>query len=241
MAKLKILGLIGARSGSRGVPGKSIRPLGGKPLMAWIIEAAKASKYLDRVILSTDSEEYAAVGRQYGAETPFLRPKEIAGDKSQDIEYINHALEWLRQKESFFPDIVLRMLPTVPFQTAEDIDCLIEELLKDPEADSGVVIAEARQNPAKALKLVDDGKGGNYVVNYFTGRGTDATPTDRQRHEKAYFRANIIASRVDLIKRGFLQGDRCRYHIIPQERAVDIDNEVDFSIAEQLMNKMKIK
>src|SRR3989344_8558465 len=162
----KVLGLVLARGGSKSIPRKNIKPLGGKPLIAHTILKAKQSKFIDRVILSTDDEEIAAVGRQYGAETPFLRPKEIAGDKSQDIEYINYALEWLRQKESFFPDIVLRMLPTVPFQTAEDIDCLIEELLKDPEADSGVVIAEARQNPAKALKLVDDGKGGNYVVNY---------------------------------------------------------------------------
>jgi len=235
--KLKILGIIGARSGSKGVPDKNIRPLAGKPLMAWIIEAAKKSKYLDRLIVSTDSSKYAAVAKQYGAEAPFLRPAELAADHSVDFDYVRQAVEWLEQNEGYRPDIILRMLPTVPFQTAEDIDLCIEELLKDPEAESAVVIAEARQHPAKALKLVADGRGGKYLVGYATGKAVEVTPVARQSYEKAYFRANIIASRAELIKRGSLVGGRIRYHIIPQERAVDIDQEIDFFIAEQLMNK----
>lgn len=235
--KLKILGIIGARSGSKGISGKNIRPLAGKPLMAWILEAAKASKYLNRVIVSTDSEKYAELARSFGAETPFIRPKEFSADTSTDFDFIKHAVEWLDKNENYKPDILVRLLPTVPLQAAEDIDTVIEELLKDPEAHSAVVIAETNQPPMKALKLVDDGKGGKYLVHYFTGKGKDVTSTLRQRYEKAYFRANVVACRPEVLTTGTLTGDRVRYHIIPQERGVDIDNEMDFFIAEQLMKK----
>lgn len=238
---LRILGIIGARSGSKGVPNKNIQPLAGKPLMAWIIETAKRSRYINRVIVSTDSEEYATIARQYGAEVPYLRPKELATDTSPEFEYVEHAVEWLEKNEGYEPDIVVRLLPTVPLQMPEDVDSCIEELLKDPEAQSAVVIAEARQHPHKALKLVDNGKAGHYLVTYITGSGRDVTPIARQSYEKAYFRANVIVSRTEVIKEYHsLTGDRVRYHIIPQERAVDIDSSIDFFIVEQLMKQLKI-
>ena len=234
----KILGIVGIRSGSKGVPHKNIRPLLGKPLVAWISEAAKKSKYINRFLISTDSEEYAEVARRYGAETPFLRPKELAADKSPEFEYVKHALEWLKKNEDYEPDIVVRMMATVPLQTTEDIDGVVEELLKDPEAHSAVVIAEARQHPLKALKLVDDDNGGKRLVTYFSESGREVTPIARQNYEKAYFRANIIACRTPVIyQTNSLTGDRVRYYIIPQERALDIDNHVDFMIAEELLKK----
>lgn len=237
---LKILGIIGARSGSKGVPDKNIRPLSGKPLIAWIIEAAKASRYINRLIVSTDSEQYAAVARNYGAETPFFRPKEFAGDNSPEFEYVKHALDWLRANESYAPDIIVRLLPTVPLQEACDIDACIDELLKDSSAHSAVVIAEARQHPLKALKLVDDGMGGKLLVTYGTESGREVTPIARQNYEKAYFRANVIACRLNTVyETDSLTGDRVRYHVISQERAIDIDSLVDFFMVEQLIYKYK--
>lgn len=235
--KLKILGIIGARAGSKSVPDKNIRPFAGKPLIAWIIEAAKASQYLNRIIFSTDSEKYAEIARSIGVETPFIRPKEFASDTATDVDFVKHAIEWLDTNENYRPDILVRLLPTVPLQLAEDIDAAVEELLKDSEAQSAVVIAEATQPPMKALKLVDDGKGGKYLVHYFTGKGRGATSTLRQNYEKAYFRANIIVCRTEVLSTGTLTGDNVRYHIIPQERGIDIDNEIDFFIAEQLMKR----
>lgn len=236
---LKILGLIGARSGSKSVPDKNIRPLAGKPLIGWIIEKAKKSKYLNRVVVSTDSEKYAGIARSFGAETPFLRPKELAADTSTDMDWVGHALRWLGENENYKPDIVVRMFPTVPLQAVEDIDSVVEELFKDPEADSAVVVAEAIQPPMKALKLINDGKGGKYLVGYFSGKGADATATLRQSYERAYYRANIIAFRPEVIaKTNSMTGDRVRPHIIPQERAIDIDNPMDFFIAEQLIKKI---
>ena len=103
-----------------------------------------------------------------------------------------------------------------------------------------MVIAEARQHPHKALKLVDDDRGDHYLVTYITGSGRDVTPIARQSYEKAYFRANVIVSRTEVIKEHHsLTGDRVRYHIIPQERAVDIDSPTDFFIVEQLMKKFE--
>lgn len=237
---LKILGIIGARSGSKGVSHKNIRLLMRKPLMAWIIETARASRYINRVVVSTDSEEYAAIARQYGADVPYLRPKELAADHSPECEYVKNMVEWLEKYEGYKPDIVVRMMATVPLQIPEDIDSCIGELLKDPEAQSAVVIAEARQHPQKALKLVDDGRGGKRLVTYFTESGREVTPIARQHYEKAYFRSNVIACRTNVIyETASLTGDLVRYHIIPQERAIDIDSPIDFFIIEKLIEKFK--
>ncbi|OGG48345.1 hypothetical protein A3D66_02205 [Candidatus Kaiserbacteria bacterium RIFCSPHIGHO2_02_FULL_50_9] len=239
---LKILGIIGARSGSKGVPDKNIKLLDGKPLVGRIIEKAKKSAYINRVLVSTDSQQYADIAKQYGADTPFLRPAELAIDKSPELEYVKQALEWLEKNEGYTPDIVVRLMATVPLQTTEDIDGCIEALLKDPDADSAVVIAEARQHPVKALKLMDDGKGGKKLVTYFGESGREVTPIARQNYEKAYFRANIIACWRDTItKTDSLTGDLVRYHIISQERAVDIDSPADFFIAEELLKRLGAK
>lgn len=238
----KILGIIGIRSGSKGVPNKNIRLLAGKPLVGWILETAKKSKYINRLVVSTDSKEYADVARKFGAEIPCLRSEELAADKSSELEYVKQMLEWLDKNEGYKPDIVIRMMATVPLQSAEDLDSCIEKLLNDPEAQSSVVIAEARQVPEKALKLVDDGKGGKKLVTYFMESGREVTPIARQGYEKAYFRANVIAFRPEIIGlTNSLTGDLVRYHIIPQERAMDIDNEIDFFVVEKLMEKFKGK
>jgi len=236
---VKVLALIGARSGSKGVPNKNIKLLGDKPLLAWVIEAAKKSKYVNRVIVSTDSEEYAKVAREYGAETPFLRPTELAGDKSTDFDYVNHAVDWLRENENYEPDIVVRGMPTVPFQQPGDFDGAVEALLNDLEADSSIVMAPASQHPAKALKLVPDGQGGELVVGYISGDPKDAAPLLRQGYAKAYFRANLIAFRPYVLSKfNSIIGERIRPYIVPQDRSVDIDSPIDFVIAEHLIKNL---
>jgi len=235
---MNILGIIGARSGSRGVKDKNIRQLLGKPLIGRIIETSKESKYISRVIVSTDSKHYADIAREFGAEVPFLRPEEFSFDLSSDYDYVLHAVKWLKSNENYEPDIVIRLVATVPLQTTEDIDLCTEELMKDSSAHSAVVISEACQHPFKALKLVDDKKGGHYLVSYFSESGREVTPVARQNYEKAYYRANIIACRLNTIyNTGTLTGDKVRYHIIPQERALDIDSELDFIVAEELIKR----
>jgi N-acylneuraminate cytidylyltransferase/CMP-N,N'-diacetyllegionaminic acid synthase len=236
---MNILGIIGARSGSKGVKDKNIRRLLGKPLIGHIIETSKESKYISRVIVSTDSKHYVDIAREFGAEVPFLRPEELSSDWSPEYGYVFHAVKWLKSNENYEPDIVVRLMATVPLQTTEDIDLCIEELMKDSSAHSAVVISEARQHPLKALKLVDDKKGGHYLVSYFSESGREVTPVARQNYEKAYFRSNIIACRLNKIyNTGSLTGDRVRYHIIPQERALDIDSEMDFIVVEELIKRL---
>ena len=127
-------------------------------------------------------------------------------------------------------------MATVPLQEPEDIDALVDILNSDKQASSAVVVSESRQHPIKALKIIDDGLGSTKLVSYFSESGRDVTPIARQNYAKAYFRANIIACRIETIfNTNSLTGDLVRYHIIPQERAIDIDNHIDFSIAELLL------
>lgn len=157
MSDLKILALITARSGSKGVPGKNIRPINGKPMLAYSIEHAKASKYINRIILTTDSEEYATIGRQYGAETPFIRPAEYATDTALDIDVFEHALSYLKKEENYVPDIIVHLRPTYPFRDVADIDAMIEMMLKDETVDAIRSVTKNTVVPHKMWYLQQDG------------------------------------------------------------------------------------
>ena len=231
----KILGIIGARSGSKGVPDKNIRNFNGKPLLELIIDKAKRSKYINRIVVSTDSIKYSEVAKSAGAEIPCLRPKSLAEDFSPEIDFVKHMLNYLEKKENYVPDIVVRMMVTIPFQTTDDIDKVIEILIRNKKADSAVVISEARQHPLKALKIIEDKNKEKRLVTYFSESGVEVTPIARQNYDKAYFRGNIIACRSStILKTDSLTGDFVKFHIIPQERAIDIDNDIDFIICENL-------
>ena len=235
----KILGLIGARSGSKGVPDKNIKDFNGKPLLGNIIEKAKNSKFINRLIVSTDSKEYSEIAKFYGAEIPCLRPKSLAEDFSPEIDFVKHMINFLKKEEDYIPDIVVRMMVTIPFQTTDDIDSVISVLIKNVKADSAVVISEARQHPQKALKIIEDNEKNQRLVTYYSESGVEVTPIARQNYQKAYFRGNIIACKTSTIFRtNSLTGNLVKFHIIPQERAIDIDNNIDFIICEILSKKI---
>lgn len=233
--KPHVLGLIGIRSGSKGVPDKNILKLGNKPLVAWIIDAANKSSQINRVIVSSDSKRYAEIAKNWGAEAPFLRPLALADDFSTDYDYVRHTLDWLSDKEKYQPEIVVRLMATVPFQTSGDIDAAVTMLKEDPTADSVVIISEARQHPLKALRVIHSDKNAR-LLPYFGESGRDVTGTIRQSYEKAYFRANVIAFRRQVVyETKSLTGEIVRPYIIPQERAIDIDSKADFALAEQVL------
>lgn len=146
---MKVLALILARSGSKTIPDKNIQPLAGKPLMAWSIAHALSAKAVTRTIVSTDSTEYAAVARQYGAESPFLRPTEISGDMATDLEAFQHALNWLKENEGYLPDICVHLRPTHPVRNPADIDQMVEILMGNPELASVRSVALAPETPFK--------------------------------------------------------------------------------------------
>jgi len=158
MTKLPLIyAIIPARSGSKGVPDKNIRLLGGHPLLAWSVAAAKKSRFINRVLISTDSGEYAAIAAKYGAEAPFLRPAVLAGDKSSDRDFFIHALEWLQEHENSVPDIWVHLRPTTPLRDPALIDEAIARFINDPHATSLRSAHEAPESPAKWFKLNDDG------------------------------------------------------------------------------------
>lgn len=153
----EVLALIPARSGSKSVKDKNIRLIGGKPMLAYSIEHGLQAQSVNRVIVSTDSEKYAGIARQYGAEVPFLRPAEISGDLSLDIEVFEHALSFLRDTEGYVPDVVVQLRPTYPIRDVRDIDHMVELLLQHPEADSVRCIAPAKEVAYKMWRKQSDG------------------------------------------------------------------------------------
>lgn len=156
--RLNIVAIIPARSGSKSIPNKNIRLLNGKPMLAYSIEHALQSRYINRVIVSTDSEEYAMIAKSYGAEIPFLRPAEYAKDTSLDIEVFYHTLTKLKETEGYAADVVVQLRPTYPIRKVEDIDAMIEIMLKDVKIDSVRSLAKAKEIPYKMWKMNVDGK-----------------------------------------------------------------------------------
>jgi CMP-N,N'-diacetyllegionaminic acid synthase len=234
--KLKVLGVVGARSGSKSIPHKNIKPLNGKPLMAWIIEAAKNSSLVTRLVVSTDSEEYKDIAVRFGAEAPFMRPDELSGDKEPDFTYLYHAATWLEKNEGWKADVILRLPPTTPLCTTEHIDACIKLLEEDPAADSSRTVVEVSKHPYK-LWRENNGYIESFLSEEYTGL-KDAHNMPRQSFPKAYQHVDVIALRwKTLVENKSMAGENVRFHVILKEEAVDIDNEIDFLVAETLMKK----
>lgn len=154
---LKVLALIPARGGSKGIPRKNILDLLGKPVIAYSILHGKQSRLINRVIVSTDDAEIADVSRQWGAEVPFMRPAEFAGDLSPDIDVFRHCLTWLRDHEGYVPDMVVHLRPPGPVRRVEHIDEAIQLLADHPEADAVRSVTMALQSPYKMWHIAPDG------------------------------------------------------------------------------------
>ncbi len=149
MTKIEVLALVPARGGSKGIPRKNIRPFAGYPLIAYSIAAGLQADTVTRVVVSTDDEEIAAVARRYGAETPFMRPAELAQDRTTDLPVFRHALTWLAEHEDYHPQVVVHLRPTTPVRPTELVDQSVRLLLAHPEADSVRGITPARDTPYK--------------------------------------------------------------------------------------------
>lgn len=154
----RILALIPARGGSKGIPRKNVMMLAGKPLIAYSILQAQASERINRVLVSTDDDEIAAVAKDFGAEVPFIRPDEYAQDLSPDIDVFRHALTWLNQQEGYAPDLIVHLRPTGPARRVELIDEAIDLLIAHPEADAVRSVSLALQTPYKMWRIDSEGR-----------------------------------------------------------------------------------
>lgn len=151
-----ILALIPARGGSKGIPGKNIMEIAGKPLIAYSILQAIKSKHIDRIIVSTDDKEIANISKKWGAEVPFLRPPEFAQDMSPDIEVFRHTLRWLEKEENYKPQLIIHLRPTGPVRKIELIDMAIEKIMQHPEADALRSVSLSLQTPYKMWEIEEN-------------------------------------------------------------------------------------
>jgi N-acylneuraminate cytidylyltransferase len=220
-----------ARGGSKGVPRKNVRPLGGKPLIAWAIEAARASALINRVIVSTDDPEIAEVASRFGAEVPFLRPAELAGDDSPELSAWQHAIRSIDGVVgSRKCDVLVSVPATSPLREVEDIDACILALL-DGDADAVISVRAAERSPYFNMVTMDPAGYVKLVIQ-------PDTDVSRRQDVPAVYDVTTVAYAARpayvLSARTILQG-RVRAVIIPSERALDIDTELDFGIAEYLI------
>lgn len=227
---MKVLGLIPARGGSKGVPRKNLRPLGGKPLLQYTAECARAARRLARVVLSTDDAELAELGRRCGIDVPFVRPDELAADATPMLPVVVHALLELEAFGDAY-DAVCLLQPTCPLRRPEDIDGCID-LLESAGADSVVtVLPVPHEHNPHWVYFVDD-RGG---LRLSTG---EATPIPRRQDLPPAFHreGSVYVTRRDVIvERGSLYGDRLVGFPIDASRSVNIDTPDDWAVAESLI------
>ncbi|RPI73831.1 MAG: acylneuraminate cytidylyltransferase family protein [Desulfobacteraceae bacterium] len=223
-----ILCLIPARGGSKGLPGKNIKPLAGKPLLAYTIEHAKKSKYIDRVVLSTDDQAIAQVALANGAEVPFMRPKKLGGDRVGTIDVLLHGMDWIEKNEKYDFTVLVNLHVTTPLRTSGDIDACIELLFRE-KADNVFSVTDAHRNPY--FNMVEIGPGGKVRLvkkGSFTSR--QAAPRVFDMNASIYvWRKKVLKNKKSL----FLPNTRI--YRMPKERSVDIDDALDFKVAEMLM------
>ncbi|MBI4992218.1 MAG: acylneuraminate cytidylyltransferase family protein [Candidatus Harrisonbacteria bacterium] len=236
----KVLGVITARGGSKGVPGKNIKLLSGKPLIAYTIAAAKNSGILDRLILSTDDSSIAAVAKKCGCEVPFMRPKEIAQDETSHLPVIQHAVQWLKDNENYWPDYVMILQPTSPLRQAFHIKEAADLIVKSG-ADSVLSVAEIPENfsPYKAM-VVENGE-----LRLFNGNPVRKRMARRQDLGKTYWSiGSIYLFRTELLfdkNEPNFYGDKVMPYVIEDKYLVDINVPEDWEKAERALNNLNPK
>ena len=233
--KPEVLAIIPARGGSKGIPGKNIRSFSGHPLIAWSIAAAKQSETVTRVIVSTDDEKIAAVARELGAETPFMRPAEFAQDRSTDLPLFEHALNWLAANENYHPDVVVQLRPTSPIRPMNCVDDAVHILLQHADAESVRGVVPAGQNPHKMWRL-DAGEQAP-MQNLLKVEGIDEPyNAPRQILPNIFWQTgHIDAIRPAVIMGGSMSGKTIYPLLIDPKFTVDLDNLNDWMRAEWLV------
>ena len=232
----EVLAIIPARGGSKGIPRKNIRNFAGYPLIAWSIAAAQQAESVTRLIVSTDDEEIAAVARQFGAETPFLRPSEFAQDHSTDLPVFEHTLKWLAGHESYDPDVVVQLRPTSPIRPHGLVDAAVKILLTHSDADSVRGVVPAGQNPHKMWRIT----GENGPMKNLLAVPGIAEPYNapRQLLPPIYWQTGHIDAirTATILKGGSMSGGVIYPLIIDPRYTVDIDNLQDWGRYEQLIS-----
>jgi|TARA_X000001036_G_C20681750_1_gene806159 N-acylneuraminate cytidylyltransferase/CMP-N,N'-diacetyllegionaminic acid synthase len=227
------LGIIPARAGSKRVPNKNIRLLNGKPLIAYTIEAALKSESLSRLVVSTDSEEISKIAKDYGAEAPFLRPKDLAEDETPDQPVFLHVLEDLKDSESYIPDLVLNLRPTSPLKTGDIIDDVIAELsAKEVDVVRTVSKSEGIYHPYWSFEIDDDG----FARELVSGIKIKDYPRSQMLPDAYRINGVVDGMKSKVIYNDSLLRSNFKALIIPEINSIDIDTEFDFRMCEMIMS-----
>lgn len=236
---MKICSIIPARAGSKSVPDKNIRLLAGRPLIAYSITVARLTNNINRVLVSTDSEQYASIAKEYGAEVPFLRPAKISGDNSSDYGFIKHALDWMQDNEEYQPEYIVHLRPTTPLREVSYIESAIETIKKDNQA---TALRSVHEMPESAYKTFEIERG---YLKSICSKSSDIEAANRPRQE---FRRTYNANGyVDIIKVSYviankkIHGDRVIGYITPcifEADTLEDFQYLEYQIAE---NPMLIK
>jgi|TARA_B110000285_G_scaffold101025_1_gene115041 CMP-N-acetylneuraminic acid synthetase len=223
---VEILCIIPARSGSKGIHDKNIMDFKGKPLLAWSIEQAQNCKYNMKIIVSTDSQEYANIAIKYGAEVPFLRPNNISDDLSTDFEFINHCVEWLKNNENYNSDIILQLRPTSPTRKIEDINKALEIFIKNRDKfDSLRSVILFEKSPFKIYSLNDD-----KLIPLFNVINNIQEPYNQPRQilPQCYLHNGYIdILNTSILNENTINGKNILPFIMDEKNNVDIDNVKD--------------
>lgn len=231
-----IYSVIPARSGSKGVPDKNIKLLGGYPLIAYAITASKLCNKIDRTIVSTDSKEIARIAVKYGAEAPFLRPAAISQDRSTDLELFQHAIAWFEEQEGRIPQFIIHLRPTTPLRDESELGRAIEYIQRCPDSTSLRSVHELAESPHKVFQIDDAG----FLNGFFPD---DPRPEyynlPRQSFPKAYYPNGYVdIVKPDYIeKTGLLHGARMIGFVTAV--ATEVDRPEDFDYLEYQLNKYK--
>ncbi|WP_281661968.1 acylneuraminate cytidylyltransferase family protein [Microvirgula aerodenitrificans] len=224
-----VLALVPARGGSKGLPGKNVRPLLGKPLIGWSIDQGRASKYVDAVVVSTEDAVIAAVARDHCAEVPFMRPPELASDTASSIDVILHALDTLEQAGRHY-DMLVLLEPTSPLRETADIDAALEALLAHADAQSIVGVAKAESgHPSFLLRrkgvLLEP-----YAPQEFGAKR-------RQELDELFFlEGTVYIAWVDALRtRRSFYHERTMPYVVPKYKSFEVDDLTDFTVIEALM------
>jgi N-acylneuraminate cytidylyltransferase/CMP-N,N'-diacetyllegionaminic acid synthase len=233
MMDMNILAIIPARLGSKRVHKKNIKPLNNKPLIGYTIEAAIRSEHISRIIVSTDSNEIAEVAEEFGAEIPFMRPKEISKSNSTEMEFFLHALNWMKNNENYKPDLIVLLYPTSPFRKATTIDKAVEKMIAHPDADSLRSIKKCSEHPYKMWK-----KDRDYLVPFVDSQNKNIHTFSYQMLPEVFIQnASIYITKPDTI---FIKKSPTGNIIVPfimdEFESIDINNEIDFKFAEFILN-----
>ena len=227
----RILGLVPARGGSKGIPHKNIIELCGKPLISYTIEAGLNSKYIDYLMVSTDDDEIARVSKEYGAKVPFMRPIELASDTAKTLDAVLHAVETMKQAGECFDDLVL-LQPTQPLRTAQDIDSAIEEYYKNDCKDL-VSVSEVEDHPI-LIRTIENSRLKPLL---------NVSSTCRRQDMPQYFRVNgcIYINNIKQLDENTSFNDNTVPFVMGKDHSVDIDEISDLAIAEYYLKSRTLK